>query len=1460
MNDKLKLILEKINLDSKYYNEFINSELEKVIIYKKVDEVKIILQNKSNFSVELYKDLINCFEKYFDKKVILEMKLKEINFDIVDDYYKYIIDEISKEKILANIFLDRLISKENEYFIKLDNSAEERQFEQIKEQIFNRLKLCGYDIKINTFIDEEESKKIQEAINNSLKIDITAFNQPKPPEKKETQPTDFSKPKYEKKEVNEDTIKGRVIKDEPVTIKSIVGEEDSVTIDAEVFGQDEFEPASKEFKILTLKLTDYTDSIYAKIFLRDEDEFKDIKKRTKPGCWLRVRGATKNDKYSGNELVLNIRDINAIEVKKEKRKDDAEIKRVELHAHTKMSQMDGVMDEVAYIKQAIAFGHKAAAITDHNGCQAFPHVFNEVTSYNKGKEENEKFKALYGTELTLIDDSVDIVIRGSKENLLDATYVVFDFETTGLSARYDRIIEFGAVKFKDGLIVDSMDLLIDPEIPISKFIQEKTHITNAMVHGQKKIKDALKIIQRFIGDSILVSHNASFDIGFLNEAFLNNGGEKITNPVIDTLSLSRYMFPDNKSHTLGSLCRQFEVNYDENTAHRADYDARVLNDAWLGMLALLTKDNLHIKHFELASLTNDRMMKNLRPSHVIVFAKNAQGLKDLFKLVSLSCIDYFAGGTRIPRRELIKYRENLLIGSSCFNGELFQTALTRGESVLLETMKFYDFIEIQPPENYIYLVNMGQISDDTQLKRILKDIYLATVKANKICVATGDCHYLSPEDKIFRDVYIFAKAVGGGRHPLNPHRRDKVYFENPDQHFRTTDEMLNCFSFLGEDVARELVIKNTNLIADSIEEIYPVKDRLYPPHIDNCENKLIDLCYQTAKKLYGDPMPTIVSDRLKAELDGITKYGYSVQYWIAHCIVEKSHEDGFMVGSRGSVGSSLVAFMANITEVNALQPHYRCPKCKHSIWDVDTKLYRSGYDLPDCECPKCKTKMIKDGQNIPFATFLGFHAEKVPDIDLNFSGDYQAVAHNMTKVLLGEQNVYRAGTIETVAEKTAYGYALGYYESLGIDPSTIKNAEKTRLAINCQDVKRTTGQHPGGIIVIPDDMSVFDFTPIQYPADDVNAAWKTTHFDFHKIHDNVLKLDLLGHVDPTALKMLGDLTGIKAEEIPLDDRNVISLFSTDQALKRHSNFLGEKTGALGLPEFGTNLSRQMLIETNPTTFADLLIISGLSHGTDVWKGNAEDLINSGTCTLQEVIGCRDDIMVWLSSQGIDPSTSFKIMEDVRKGRRLKPEYEDLLREHQIPEYYINACNKIKYLFPKAHAVAYVMMACRVAWYKVYRPLEYYATYFSTRVHQFDIGVMAKGEQAIIKRIQELRQIKSSGKKLSPKEDEIEKCLCIALEMVERGYKISMIDIDKSISRYWIVDEKTKSIIPPFNVLDGLGEAAAETVVEARKKRPFYSIEDLQSRTRLSQQHIENLKKLGVLAKLPESDQISLFDW
>lgn len=1256
----------------------------------------------------------------------------------------------------------------------------------------------------------------------------------------------------------------------PVRLCDINENDVGVEINGIVFKSD-VRTTKKGKRITTLFVYDHTDSISVTIFANRRNFSPEIlEKYEKVGSHLKIRGIVDKNNFSKDifiraDLIQELEEPFYIE-----REDDAEEKRVELHAHTKMSAMDGLATPLQYFEQAKKWGNKAMAITDHFNVQAFPDV--QEASKKTG------IKAIYGCEMNVVEETLNYIYNPRDIELNKASYVIFDFETTGLSSKYDRIIEFGAVKFKEGMVCDTMDLLIDPERPLSRVTKELTHISDAMLQGKPKIKEALEIIREFIGDedTILVTHNASFDIGFLNEAFLNNGYEEIKNPVIDTLSLSWYLFPDNKSHRLGAICRIYGVDYQEDddleinsnkahAAHRADYDAQVLTDAWLAMRDQLTKDNIHLKHYELANLTGDNLIKNLRPTHATVYAKNAQGLKDLFEIVSLSNTDYLASTPRIPRSVLSKYRENLLIGSACFNGEVFEAAQTKGDKILLKKMKFYDFIEVQPPENYSYLVNSGQLENEDKVKQIIKDIVDASDKLGKICVATGDCHYLSQEDKIFRDVYIAAKAVGKTRHPLNPHSREKMAkkngydYDNPNQQFRSTSEMLRAFDFLGKEKAKEIVVKNSNLIADMFEEIKPVKDRLYPPHIDKCDEKLVDLVWANAKKMYGDPLPAIVKDRLDAELGGILKYGYTVQYYIASEIVRKINDMGFMVGSRGSVGSSLVATMADITEVNALPPHYRCPKCKYSDWDVDTIAYRSGFDLPPMKCPHCGEEMIRDGQNIPFATFLGFKAEKVPDIDLNFSGESQSSAHNLTKVLLGETNVYRAGTIETVAEKTAYGYALGYYENQGLDPRSIRDAEITRLSLGCMDVKRTTGQHPGGIIVIPEDMSVFDFTPIQYPADDVNATWKTTHFDFHKIHDNVLKLDLLGHVDPTALKYLGDMTGIDAKTVPSTDVKVISLFSSREALKCHANYLNEETGALGLPEFGTPFVRKMLVDTRPKSFAELLIISGLSHGTDVWNGNAQDLIASGTCTIKEVIGCRDDIMVGLQTYGVEPSTSFVIMERVRKGKRLTTEDENLLREHKVPEWYIESCNKIKYLFPKAHAVAYVMMALRVAWYKLYYPLEYYAVYFTTRSKQYDIKAMAGGERAIIARLNEIKSLRENGA-VSPKEEEIEKTLNIALEMVERGYKIGIVDINRSLAAKFIVDHEKKMIIPPFVTIDNLGESAGDSVIEARNEREFMSIEDLQRRTKLSQQNIDKLKDLGSLDDLPTSNQISLFDW
>ena len=1396
----------------------------------------------------------DCFQYVVAKSLLEKLDKSSFKISVNFVYEKPITPDqafaLLRDELFYNTGLDydkmpNCVKKKNELAFTFHGKIHYDTFQpvvQMWEELFEQLDI-PFDIKTDiSYASEDLMKEREKLFNEELRSKIkTQYNQ--------------RMEQIYSQETTRQRVKGNYV---PTKIKDIDENTENVEIDGEVFFVEE-RISKKGRQIVSLYVYDHTDSIVVMVFENRRNFAPEkIKEFKEKGAHLIIRGGASVSKFN-NELQVVADYISVSEEPfNQERLDTSEEKRVELHAHSKMSTMDGVCTVDKYFKQAKKWGHKALAITDHENVQAFPEV----------QEASKKYgvKAIFGCEMNMIDDQLEYIYNPSDRELHNATYVVFDFETTGLSARYDRIIEFGAVKFKDGLVVDSMDFFVDPDIPISKFIQEKTHITNAMVRGQKKIKEALRLIKDFIGDSILVTHNASFDIGFLNEAFLNNGGQMITNPVIDTLSLSRYLFPDHKSHSLGSLCRQFEVSYDENVAHRADYDAGVLNEAWQAMLAQLTRDNLGLLHSDLKKLSNENLFKNLRPSHVTVYAKNPDGLKDLFKIVSLSNTEYFANTPRVPKKILEQYRKNLLIGSACYNGEIFDVAQTKGEKILLKRMKFYDFIEVQPPANYVQLVNTQQVEDMDLIKRTIKDIIDASKKAGKLCVATGDCHYLSQEDKIFRDVYIYAKAVGGGRHPLNPYIRDKlasrgIVFENPDQHFRTTEEMLHQFSFLNDnELAKEIVVTNSNIIADMMEPLFPIKSKLYPPHIENCDNKLLELVWTNAKKKYGDPLPQIITDRLNAELNGILKYGFTVQYYIASQIVRKTNEDGFMVGSRGSVGSSFVATMADITEVNPLPPHYRCPHCLYSEWDVDTIKYRTGYDLPEKECPHCGHEMDRDGQNIPFATFLGFKAEKVPDIDLNFSGEYQAKAHDLTKVLLGVSNVYRAGTIETVAEKTAYGYALGYYEAQGIDPKTIKDAEITRLSLGCQGVKRTTGQHPGGIIVIPGDMDVFDFTPIQYPADDLTVAWKTTHFDFHKIHDNVLKLDLLGHVDPTALKMLSDLTGIDAKTVPLTDKKVISLFNSRDALKCHSNYLGEQTGALGVPEFGTPFVRQMLIETRPKSFADLLIISGLSHGTDVWNGNAQDLINDGICSFQEVIGCRDDIMIGLSNYGVEPSKAFLMMERVRKGKKLTSEDEDILREHKVPEWYINTCNKIKYLFPKAHAVAYVMMACRVAWYKVYHPLEYYAVYFSTRSKQYDIKVMSQGEKAICKKLDDYKMMKQRGEKLSPKDDEIEKTLNIALEMTERGYKIGIIDLNRSLAGKFVVDHKNNMIIPPFDTIDNLGTQAAQTVVDARNNREFLSVEDLSQRTKLSQQNIENLRKLGTLKGLPESNQLSLFDF
>lgn len=1596
MDEKLKKILEKIQLEEKYFLEFSDATLEKIQVNEKQKEMLIQIKNKTNISIDAYEEIKKLFESYFENtKINLYLHVEEVNDRIYRMYYNTILDQIKEEYPASVTFLNRLYVGAGRYYIDVLNDSEEAQLKNFIDIINKKLNCCGFpnvqirfndelrietvkmidkDIehamtqKIPVIVNEEKrtpvkvfsrksksSKELSDGcvwgstitdeyvpidtiigetsrvtieamiikisefapsgkdfkvltidVNDGIKtISCKVFTREKEDEflKKELaeklwfrfrgsvkmdrysnnelvlnirdinrideKEIEIDIEKAQKKELpkevkqtDENTIFGGIILESPVPIHSIVGEEDNIVIEAKVFGIDEFEPANKDFKILTLKVTDNTDSLYCKVFVRGEEEYSNLKKKTKPGTWLKLKGTVKIDKYSNNDEVLNIHDINAIESKDVARKDTSEQKRVELHAHTQMSQMDGITDAKALVKQARKWGHKAVAITDHDGCQSFPDVYHTVCDINKELQEGEEpFKAIYGTELTLIEDTVDIVIRPTDAVMLDETFVVFDFETTGFNAGAgDQIIEVGAAKLQNGEIVEVFQELIDPKRKLSKDITEVTGITDEMLLGQRSEEEVIKDFMKWTGNLPMVAHNAKFDTSFLEMAYRKYNLGALTNPIIDTLALSRILDGGSR-HSLSALVKRYEVEFDEDSHHRGDYDAKATAIVFHRMMQkMANKDILKISDLE-TLIPKEEMYKYGSSYHVNILVKNKTGLKNLFKIVSFANTKYFyKGSARILRSVLQEHREGLLIGSGCYESEVFNEARSKSDSELLDIINFYDYVEVQPLDCYDHLLQMSDFKDKKELMdHVIRLIHL-TKEAGKFIVATGDVHHLNKEDKIFREVIVNQKVPGGGRHPL---ARSNIT-EIPSQHFRTTDEMLEDFNFLSEDLRNEIVITNPNKIADMIDIIEVIIETggiPFSPKIENSRETTKELVYGRAHELYGDPLPEIIAERIDQELAGIFKGGFDVIYLIAQKLVKKSNDDGYLVGSRGSVGSSFVATMMGITEVNPLPAHYLCPNCKHSIFEMDGKLlgseYSSGYDLPDKECPKCKTKMRKEGQDMPFATFLGFNADKVPDIDLNFSGDYQAKAHAYTKVLFGEDNVYRAGTIGTVADKTAFGFAKGYCEDKNIK---MRTAEVERIAIGCTGVKRTTGQHPGGIVVIPGYMDVYDFTPYQYPAGDVDAEWRTTHFDYHAIDQDVLKLDILGHDDPTILRMLQDLSGIDVTTLPMDDKKVISLLTSPDALGVTEEQIDCKTGTLGLPELGTRFVIKMLEDTKPSTFAELVKISGLSHGTDVWAGNASVLIEQNIVPFKEVIGCRDDIMVYLKYHGMEPLDSFKIMEFVRKGKATKdPEtwkkWEAKMKEAQIPEWFIESCHKIKYMFPKAHAVAYVMSAIRIAWFKVYRPVLYYASYFSIRSDDFDIATMVKGYDAIRSKLED---IKLKGFDATNKESSLSTVLEIALEATARNIRFTNVDLMKSDARDFKVDEEQMILIPSFRTIDGLGDTVAKAIVEEREKNPFLSIEDLQKRAKVSATLIEKMRKMGVLDGLPESSQLTLF--
>lgn len=1221
---------------------------------------------------------------------------------------------------------------------------------------------------------------------------------------------------------------GKIIHESARQIKSIFEEERGVVIQGSIFSFEIMELKSGRHLVM-FSMTDYTDSIQVKIFLRDSKKDLPIFQTLSKGKWLKVKGEIQHDTFA-KELVLMASDINEIEPIIA-RKDTSEEKRVELHLHTNMSAMDGVSPIKKIAEQASKWGHKALAITDHGVVQAFPDAYEAGQKYG--------LKIIYGVEANVVDDGVAIVYNGQERELNSDTYVIFDTETTGLSAVYNTIIEIGAVKIKDGKVIDTFETFVDPQEEISSKITEITGITNSMVKGAPLLAEALPKFMDFVGDSTLVAHNARFDIGFINVGLKNIGGKDLKNPVIDTVELARFLYPKMKNYKLNTLAKAF--NIDLTNHHRAYHDAEATGYLLWKMVSDLQEKGV-TNLIELNKNIGKGEYSRLRPFHSTILVKNEIGLKNLYKIISASHINYFYRNPRIPKSFLTKHREGLIFGTACNQGELFEAMLSKTADEIEDIAKFYDYFEVQPIKNYAHLIRQGIVQNENDIQQIIKKIIELGEKLNIPVVATGDVHHINKEEEINRRILVY-NQISGFRY----HQPDDLY----SAHFLTTNEMLEEFSFLNEQKAKEIVITNPNKIIDDVQELKPFPDDLYAPVIEGSEEEIRTMSYETAKSIYGDPLPELVEKRLEWELSSIINHGFSVIYLISHKLVNKSLEDGYLVGSRGSVGSSFVATMTRITEVNPLPPHYVCPSCKHSEFILDGSI-GSGFDLPDKDCPNCQTSMRKDGHDIPFETFMGFKGDKVPDIDLNFSGEYQPRVHKYTEELFGSEYVYRAGTISTVAEKTAYGYVKKYIEENGM---YLRNAEVGRLVDGCTGIKRTTGQHPGGLMVIPQYKDVYDFTPIQRPADDSSSETTTTHFDYHAISGRLLKLDILGHDDPTAIRMLQDLTGIDPKTIPIDDKKVYEIFRSTEPLGVTQDDIGTGLGALGIPEFGTKFVRQMLEDTKPTTFAELVRISGLSHGTDVWLNNAQELVREGKAVLADVISTRDDIMVYLIHKGLEPSLAFKIMEKVRKGKGLQEEDIVEMKNHDVPDWYINSCQKIKYMFPKAHAVAYVLMAVRIAYFKVYYPIYYYATYFTVRADEFDVNIMKSGAKAIKEKIDEINE---KGIAASPKEKGLLTSLEIALEMVARGFSFQNVDLYQSTATNFLVSEDKQSLIPPFSAIPGIGENAAKNIVEARNQGEFLSFEDLQIRARASKTTIELLEQHDCLKGLPKTNQLSLF--
>ena len=1456
---------------------YIRSErlIEKEEVYGVEQEIKKQFFPKDNIIIKIYEKFILSSqynpEKLMDtykESVLMELKDSE---HMLYTMFRQADMEFPDEQTVKLTLEDSVIakSKEDELICILDKVLNER---------------CGFRVKFHVdyreaaeskYREEDELRIRQMVAGITDKVSISAdgmvgetptqssgedkapakAEKPKAPEKTAsfgkqekkfekggfTKKSDGFQRRFQKKSDNPDVIFGRDFDDEVITIDEIWGEMGEVVIRGKVRTLEQRE-IRNEKTIVSFEITDFTDTIKVKMFVHNE-QLPELLAELKVGSFMKVKGVTVNDTFDRELTIATVIGLKKIPDFTTSRMDNSVKKRVELHCHTKMSDMDGVSDVKDIIKRAKKWGHKAIAITDHGCVQSFPDA-------NHALDKDDTFKIIYGVEGYLVDDLKEIVTDGKGQSL-DEKYVVFDIETTGFSPVTNRIIEIGAVKVEHGEITERFSTFVNPQVPIPFHIEKLTSINDSMVMDADTIEVVLPQFLEFVGDAILVAHNANFDVSFIKEN-AKRQGIPVDFTYVDTVGIARALLTGQSKYTLDAVAKTLGISLENH--HRAVDDAECTAEIFVKFIDMLKKDGI----MDLASLnelgkSSVEAIRKLHSFHIIILAKNQTGRINLYRLVSESHLTYFHKRPLIPKSLIQKYREGLIIGSACEAGELFRALLDgQSDEQLARIVRFYDYLEIQPLGNNRFMIESEKhpdINSDEDLIELNKRVIKLGEQFNKPVVATCDVHFLDPEDEIYRRIIMTGKG-----------------FKDADNQaplfLRTTEEMLDEFSFyLGSEKAEEIVITNTNMIADMCDRIAPVRPDKCPPVIENSDQQLTDICYRKAHEMYGEQLPEIVEARLKRELNSIISNGFAVMYIIAQKLVWKSVEDGYLVGSRGSVGSSFVATMAGITEVNPLSPHYYCKKCHYTdFYSDEVKAFAgmAGCDMPDKNCPVCGEKLVKDGFDIPFETFLGFKGNKEPDIDLNFSGEYQSKAHKYTEVIFGYGQTFRAGTIGTLADKTAFGYVKNYYEERGKHKRT---SEINRIVEGCVGVRRTTGQHPGGIVVLPVGEEINSFTPVQHPANDMTTDTVTTHFDYHSIDHNLLKLDILGHDDPTMIRMLQDLTGIDPITIPLDDKDVMSLFQNTSALGVTPEQIGGcKLGALGIPEFGTDFAMQMLIDTQPKYFSDLVRIAGLSHGTDVWLGNAQELIKSGQATISTAICTRDDIMTYLISMGLDSEESFKIMEAVRKGTVAKhkcanwEEWKADMKAHDVPDWYIWSCEKIQYMFPKAHAAAYVMMAWRIAYCKVNYPLAYYCAYFSIRASAFSYEIMCQGQQHLEATMADYRKRSDT---LTNKEQDALKDMRIVQEMYARGFEFEKLDIFRAHSRnFQIVDGK---VMPSLSSIDGLGEKAADAIMEAAKDGPFLSKDDFRSRTKVSKTVIDMMSDLGLLGDIPESNQISLFD-